>query len=261
MRGSYHITIAALALLFACTDEPSLVDKGREAVKEDRRDRAERPRPPPDPHVATPPISRPRVEGAASPALVFTRAQQAISAGDHVALLQSIRPTTRARWLRDLVVAMAVVSTDDGTDHDEKSTRAKKQIRDLLTRYGAYGAVQGADLSAEGVGRALVEKVQDPDGLFAALLDFALERGAPFDPVRALERLRRGARVSERPDPTATSLLRLVDRVRAPHEIGPVDADAGDQAMTRIPDAGGADGAFLPVRFHTEGPITWLDES
>lgn len=260
MRGAYSITLVALCLIACSDDVKERVDQRRDAVNEDRRERAAAPRPTTDLPVLTPPLGRPRVEGAATAELVFARAQDAIAASDFVALLQCIRPSTRARWLRDLVVAVAVVSSDDGTDHDPASVAGKRKIRELLTRYGAYGSVDGADqMSADAVGRALVEKVKDPDGLYAALLDFAAEHRAAWDPVRAIEGLRRGAERGRRPDPTAAALVRLVDRVRAPNAIGPVDADG--QALTRVPDAGPTDGAFLPVRFHVESGIAWLDES
>lgn len=261
---SAYITIATvLALLGAsCGDDAGgLVEKRRDAELSARRARAAAPpEPQSDDLVLTAPPSRDGTEGAPTAELVFARAQQAIDAGNWIDLLHSIRPTTRAQWLRDLVVALAVVSTDDGTDHDVPSQRAKRSIRELLVRYGAYGTVRD-DLSAEGVGRALVEKVKDPDGLYAALLEFATLNRAPLDPVRALQRIPRDARVSARPDPTAASLVRLVDRVRSPHQIGPVDADAGGQALTTLPDAGPTDGAFLPVRFFTQDGVTWLDES
>lgn len=269
MRGAYTITLAiALGLVAAapaCSDTPSLVERRRDAELEARRARASGSSSAPTSELVRdfhrePPPSRDGAEGAASVALVFARAQRAIDAGDWIELLHAIRPSTRRQWLRELVLAMAVVSSDDGTDHDASSQRAKRSVRDLLKRYGAYGSVEG-DVSVETVGRALLEKVKDPDGLYAALLDFAAGHGAPLDPVRALQRIPRDARVSERPDPTAASLVRLVERVRTPHEIGPVDADAGGQALTRLPDAGPTDGAFLPVRFFTEGEVTWLDES
>ncbi|MFO0619615.1 MAG: hypothetical protein U0414_43935 [Polyangiaceae bacterium] len=263
MRAAYTITIPVVLAVVACSDgREELFAKRREAVLDERRPRAPAPEVTSVDTVVSPNPLRDKTEGASSPEAVFARAQRAVASGDALELLLSVRPATRARWLRDLVVAMAVVSSDDGTDHDPISKRAKLRIRELLRRYGASGSVSDpSDLSAEGVGRVLVEKVKDPDGLYAALLTFAAENRAEYDPVRALERLPRGARVSERPDPTASSLLRLVDRVRAPHEIGPVDADAGSQALTRAPDAGPAGDAFFPVRFYTEGGVTWLDES
>ena len=135
---SAYITIATvLALLGAsCGDDAGgLVEKRRDAELSARRARAAAPpEPQSDDLVLTAPPSRDGTEGAPTAELVFARAQQAIDAGNWIDLLHSIRPTTRAQWLRDLVVALAVVSTDDGTDHDVPSQRAKRSIRELATR-------------------------------------------------------------------------------------------------------------------------------
>lgn len=268
MRAAYTISLAVAVA--ACGDDAlPLVEKGREAVRDERRARATSPLPTSEPLVVTPPPLRPRTEGAASAELVFARAQKAIASDDHLALLQCLRPSTRARWLRDLVVAMAVVSTDDGTDHDEASVAVKRSIRDLLRRYGAYARGSG-DLSADAVGAALLEKVKDPDGLYVALLGFASDRKSPLDPVRAVQRAPRGARAPEKADVSAAALIRLVERVRAPHELTdlrrlPRALEPGDgptwQGLVKAPDARPSDVPFLPVNFFDEAGITWLDES
>jgi hypothetical protein len=257
MRGAYLIVIAVGALgAAACDDGPSLRERGIREVH-DQGEHGEKRPPAPALLVVEPPTHRTAIEGATSPELVFERAQRAIENRDALELLFSIRPETRRRWLADLVVAVAVASSDDGTEPDPMLRRDRAHVREMLRAYGAFGAVENpADLSADGVSRALLEKVKYPDGLYAALLDFAADHHADYDPVRALEPSKR----DRGPDPTAASLLRLVRRVRAPNQIGPVDPADG-QALTLAPDAGPADTAFLPVRFATKAGTVWLDES
>jgi hypothetical protein len=191
---------------------------------------------------------------ASSPKEVLERAQAALRTGDHAALLACIRQDTRDAWLADLVVELAVETTDAGTDPDLRRRRARADARAILAGRGARLATRPERLGPAELGRALLSPVRDRLALYADLLDFAASRRAPFDPVRAVT----GA---ESPSATATPLLRLVERVREPARLE--ETDAGTPVVADGPFAlfVTAKGAPIVLRFYAKDGAYWLDES
>ena len=191
-------------------------------------------------------------EGAPSEALVFARAQGALEKHDYAAFVGSIRPETRHRWLNDLLLAVALASGDEPLQSDEVSRR-KAEMRSLLTRRGATASVANPkQISVSDLEKLLLDKVADPDELMVALLDFAAAHGAELDPVRALDP-RAG------PSAAATSIVRLANRVRAPHRMS-AELPAASSVVTNA-DPKALEDALLPVRFYSDGGVTWLDET
>ncbi|HTJ84326.1 MAG TPA: hypothetical protein VL400_21545, partial [Polyangiaceae bacterium] len=107
--------------------------------------------------------------GAASVEALFERAQRAVSSGDDLELLRCVRPETREGWLRDLVVDVALESTDQPVDGDVMRAR-RKEVRRILERHGAKLGARPKTLDTSTLGAALLENVRDHDALFAALL-------------------------------------------------------------------------------------------
>jgi hypothetical protein len=198
----------------------------------------------PSPHSLT--------EGAPTPELVFARAQEALEKHDYAAFVGSIRPETRRRWLTDLLLAVALASGDEPLQSDE-TARRKGEMRTLLMRRGATASVaKPSQVSVADLQKILLEKVADPDELMVALLDFAAAHGAELDPVRALD-------PSAGPSAASASMLRLANRVRAPHRMAVELPVASSVPASADPQA--LEDALMPVRFRTEGGVSWLDET
>ncbi len=206
---------------------------------------------------APPPVLRARanalVEGAPSEALVFQRAQDALTAGDIAAFVGCVRPVTRHRWLADVVVAVALASSDDRTDVDDAVTKPKREMRDMLAAFGATASFRDpSELAVDVLRKKLLEKVDDPDGLFVALLVFAHRHGADLDPVRAI-----GGKDAPA-SAVAASLLRLATRVRIPHTLA---AEPSASAVQTSSPSASIEDQLLPVRFYVNDGTTWLDET
>ncbi len=220
------------------------------------------------------PAKGPDVEGAESVAALFARAQKAARDGDDRALVLAIRPETRELWLRDLVVDVAVESSDQPIDADADRVRRAK-FRRVLSAFGAQLAARPTSLVR--LGDSLLERVRDRVGLFSALLELARSEGQPFDPVRALTR---GTVTT----PTGLPMLRLVERVRDPAvltELSLAPAASGSAASVVALPSGtpsaspmvrplapgpavvfvGAPSGALPLRLWSDGRTVWLDES
>ena len=180
------------------------------------------------------------------------RAQDALEKHDYAAFVGSIRPETRHRWLTDLLLAVALASGDEPLQSDEV-TRRKGEMRSLLTRRGATASVaKPSQVSVTDLEKLLLDKVADPDELTVALLDFAAAHGRELDPVRALD-------PKAGPSAASASIIRLANRVRAPHRLSaelPAAASVAGSADPKV-----LEDALLPVRFYSEGGVTWLDET
>jgi hypothetical protein len=215
------------------------------------------------------------VEGAPTIEVLFARAQRAVDEGDDRAFVLSIRPETRDLWLRDLVVDVAVESSDQPIDADRDRTRRAK-FRRVLAAFGARLSERPSSLTR--LGDSLLERVRDREGLFAALLELARVEGSPYDPVRALTS---GSATSS----TCLPIVRLVERVRSPATItteaaapsASASASAPASASSSAPPAAPpslrplvagpsvvfvtAAGGALPLRLWSDGTSVWLDES
>jgi len=227
------------------------------------------------------------VGGAETVEELFHRAQAAVDGGDDRALLRCIRPETRDGWLRDLVVATAIESTDQPVDGDlERARRAK--LRAVLSHFGASVGARPKTLDAISLGSALLAHVESPEDLFVELLAVARREGSPYDPIRILV-------PGETPSPTGLPLVRLADRLRSPTTLVPLEAIASPSASASagkplgsaaasasaavlVPAPGSASPAaaspvgsgvvfvstpkeVLPLRIFGAGGLVWLDES
>ncbi len=238
------------------------------------------------------PPDREAREGAPTPEAVYTRAQELLQAKDFLALVYTIRPETRRRWVADLAVALALESVDDGADSDWGRRRGRADARRLLVAFGATATVdKGSGVSVEALQKRLFEHVHDPDGFLAAMLIFANGHDCGIDPLcvvgpsgldgvarpeethgdphGARDTLNRAlvdagvhpassasARRSEaRVSVEAAGIARLFARIRAPHRLSDVKLDGeSGSGITEAPE-------FQPVRFYRSNGITWLDES
>ena len=193
--------------------------------------------------------------GAASPAALLSSAREALASDDYEVLLASIWPETRESWLLDLVVDLAVESTDHGAEPDWRRREARAEVRAILARHGATISSRPEGLSPSTLGKELLGRVPDQVALYADLLRFAGRARAPFDPTRALTG-------SAEPSVSATPLLRLVDRLRSGAEI-----ETRDGGVMDVPSDGpfavflvGQGGPGV-LRMRAKDAAYWLDES
>ena len=288
-RGSLGVALAlALTVVSAGCDgcenpfarAPERTDRMKSALEERARTAPswEAARRPPEPDPLNTKSESP--EGASSAEEVYSRAQRAFEEKDFDALVHSIRPDARRRWVHDVAVEVAFESIDTGSEPDLGRRRAQAEARGILLRFGASAMLdRKADISLEEIDRKLFERVRDPDGLLVILLALADEHGCGVDPPCALSgngldgvvrpdesRLARphahptietpGASAASRlPSASAVGLVRLIERIRSPHRLQEVkDGPESFSGMTEAPD-------FEPVQFYREGGVVWLDES
>ncbi|NUO52854.1 MAG: hypothetical protein HOV80_28755 [Polyangiaceae bacterium] len=193
--------------------------------------------------------------GAASPAAALETAQKALADKDYPTLVACIWPATRDAWLADLVVDLAVESTELGHEPEGEKKRSRAEVRTVLARYGAVLSSRPSDISPGSLGSSLLDRVRDRTGLYASLLAFADDRRMPFDPARVLT----GA---AEPSPSAVPLLRLTDRIKPPSAL-----ETHDGGVAESPQ----DGPFalfviskeapVVLRFRAKAGAYWLDES
>jgi hypothetical protein len=193
--------------------------------------------------------------GAASPAEALTTAQRALAEKDYETLVASVWPATRDAWLADLLVELAIESTDLGHEPAGPRRDARSDVRALLMKHGAYLTSRPRDVTAGALGKHLVDRVADRAGLYASLLTFADEKRTPLDPARALTG-------GSEPSASAVPLLRLADRIKAPAAL-----EVPDGGVEPAPVEGpfalfvGAGSAPTVLRFRAENGAYWLDES
>jgi hypothetical protein len=196
-------------------------------------------------------------EGAPDLPKLLARVQAAIDLGDDREVLLSIRPTTRDGWLGDLVVAlMAMVEAPSPAATPAVRARTD-EIRRTMMAYGATLPERPKNLTPETLAPAMLERVSDKLGLHADLLAIARRGDAPFDPVRALEG-------GSSPSGMGVSLVRLVERVRAPAKLEEPNPEVGPPPP--LPE--GRSAAFIasakgpvPVNVYKKDDVVWLDES
>lgn len=251
----------ALAVLIAACDEQHPAFGEREGPPASLAPRGARSSPLATQAHATRPPSPALVEGAPSAEAVMARFERALDAGDAAELLGCIHPETRRAWLADLLVELAVDSTDARLAVPLEERRRKEELRALLRAHGALIAERPASLDQRSIASGLLAGVRDPDGLFVALLDFARRSGAELDPVRALAPKARVPLGGPRPSASAEPLTRLANRVRGARiPKGRTGAAFGE---------GGAAFAHLvevetklqALRFRRDAERVWLDES
>ena len=212
------------------------------------------------------PAKGPDVEGAESVAALFARAQKAARDGDDRALVLAIRPETRELWLRDLVVDVAVESSDQPIDADADRVRRAK-FRRVLSAFGAQLAARPTSLVR--LGDSLLERMRET---------YKFE--VKTHPPPAVRALTRGTVTT----PTGLPMLRLVERVRDPAvltELSLAPAASGSAASVVALPSGtpsaspmvrplapgpavvfvGAPSGALPLRLWSDGRTVWLDES
>jgi len=191
------------------------------------------------------------VEGANGQEAVLARAQQAIATADDRSLLLCIQPAVRDGWLRDLVVELAIESSDRPLDADAALRARRAAVRRILTAHQATIDETPAAMEAKAIGDALLKRVPDRLALYTQLLGFAREASAPYDPARPL--------LQAVTEPDRSPLVRLVERVRSPAALLPDLADAGTEqkGVRFVASPSGP----VPVRFVAQDGITWLDES
>lgn len=193
--------------------------------------------------------------GAPSPDALVASARKALSAGDHGALLASVWPETRDVWLADLIVDLAIESTERPGELDAKRRAARADVRAILARHGATIASRPEGLSPGGLAKELLARVPDRVALYADLLALAARERTPFDPSRALT----GA---AEPSISAVPLLRLVERLKSPGELERLDG-----GVVESPPEGAfavflvGEGGPVVLRMRAKGGAYWLDES
>lgn len=193
--------------------------------------------------------------GAPSPSALLAAAQGALATDDFEALLACVWPETRDVWLADLVVDLAVESTDRGDEVDMKKRNARAEVRAILSAYGATVSKRPDGLTPGVLGKSLLERVPDRVRLYADLLRFAARERAPFDPARALTG-------SKEPSSSAVPLVRLVDRIKPPAAL-----ETNDGGVIEVPEEGSSavflvsGGAPAVLRLRAKGGAYWLDES
>jgi hypothetical protein len=189
--------------------------------------------------------------GSESAGRAFDRMQRALERRDRRELVLSIVPETRAAWLRGMLVELALESTETPSRMARYRT-ARADMRALLTRRGAIVAERPAELGADALGSALLARVDDEEGLFAELLEFADEHGTSLDPVRAVTG---DASTSASSSP----LVRLVSRVALPARIVEAHPPSGNGEQIAL-FVDGPDGRVV-VRVVARRGEHWLDES
>jgi len=207
--------------------------------------------------AARTPAAEAAAKGAPSPDALVASAQRAIAEDDFETLVSCLWPETRDAWLADLLVELAVESTDAGhePDHDKRARQA--EVRRILGEYGATLQKKPSGLTQGTLGKHLVESATDRVGLYAALLRFAATRRASFDPPRAIT----GANEASS---SSVPLLRLTARLAPPAALEPPP----DGGVVAPPPTEGPFAVFLVgsggpavLRMRASGGAYWLDES
>lgn len=252
--------LALAALGVACDEQPPAPGERSEPLASVAA-RGERSTPRATPARPTRPPTPPLVEGAPSAEEVMARFERALAAGDAAELLGCIHPETRRAWLGDLLVELAVDSTDARLAVPLEERRRKEELRALLRAHGALIAERPTSLDQRSLARGLLAGVRDPDGLHVALLDFARRSGAELDPVRALAPKARVPLGGPRPSASAEPLTRLAKRVRgariAKGRTGAASGEGG-AAFAHLVEV---ESTLQALRFRRDAERVWLDES
>lgn len=260
-EAAFLSTALALTALTSACDEPRSTPGLREQPLTSSAARGDRASASPPRARAPSPLSAPLVEGAATTEQVMVRFEQALSTGDAAELLGCIHPETRRTWLGDLLVELAVDSTEARLTAPLEERRRKEEMRALLRAHGARIAERPPSLDPRSIARGLLADVRDPDGLFVALLDFARRHGAELDPVRALTPSARTPLGGHRPSVSAEPLTRLANRVRGariPKGRAGAASGEGGGSFSHLVEV---DATLQALRFRRDAERVWLDES
>jgi len=245
------VRLAALVFLMACNDEPGC--SGDATLPRSGLPDAVRP----SRSAARTPAAEAAAKGAPSPAALVASAQRAIAEDDFETLVSCLWPETRDAWLADLLVELAVESTDAGHEPDREKRARQAEVRRILGEYGATLQKKPPGLTQGTLGKHLVESASDRVGLYAALLRFAKLARADFDPACAIT----GA---DEASSSSVPLLRLTARLAPPAALEPPP----DGGVVEPPPAEGPFAVFLVgsggpavLRMRAAGGAYWLDES
>jgi hypothetical protein len=191
----------------------------------------------------------------------MARFERALGSGEAAELLGCIHPETRRAWLADMLVELAVDSTEARLAVPLEEGRRKEELRSLLRAHGALIAERPKSIDPRSIARGLLADVRDPDGLFVALLDFARSHGAELDPVRALSPPARAPLDGPRPSSSAEPLARLAQRVRGARIPKGRTGAASGEGGGRFSHLVEVDATLQALRFRRDADRVWLDES